>query len=78
MEENAQCLSNNITTILAHPTPRTSKESVTQPHYLVAKFIYNKIDDSYTCPQRETLKTTGRSHKKSGRTEQSGYQFKKY
>jgi hypothetical protein len=27
---------------------------------------------------RRNLKTTGRWHKKSGRTEQSGYQFKKY
>jgi hypothetical protein len=76
--EIAQCINNNITTIVAHPTPGTSKESVTQPHYLVAKFIYNKIDDTYICPQGETLKTTGRWHKKSGRTEQSSYQFKKY
>lgn len=29
-------------------------------------------------PQGETLKTTGSWHKKSGRTEQSSYQFKKY
>jgi hypothetical protein len=63
---------------LKHPTPGTSKESVTQPDYLVAKFKYNAENDSYTCPQGETLKTTGRWHKKSGRTEQSGYQFKKY
>jgi transposase len=76
--EIAQCISHNITTIVAHPTPGTSKESVTQPDYLVAKFIYNKVDDTYTCPQGETLKTTGRWHKKSGRTEQSSYQFKKY
>lgn len=76
--EIAQCISHNITTIVAHPTPGTSKESGTQPDYLVAKFIYNKVDDTYTCPQGETLKTTGRWHKKSGRTEQSSYQFKKY
>jgi transposase len=76
--EIAQCINHNITTIVAHPTPGTSKESVTQPDYLVAKFIYNKADDTYTCPQGEILKTTGRWHKKSGRTEQSGYQFKKY
>mgnify|MGYP000624275562 CR=1 FL=1 len=76
--EIAQCINHNITTIVAHPTPGTSKESVTQPDYLVAKFIYNKVDDTYTCPQGETLKTTGRWHKKSGRTAQSSYQFKKY
>jgi transposase len=76
--EISQCKDNNITTIVAHPTPGTSKESATQPDYLVAKFIYNKVDDSYICPQGETLQTTGRWHKKTGRTEQSGYQFKKY
>jgi hypothetical protein len=41
---------------------------------LVAQFQYNKSDDTYTCP-KENQKTTGRWHKKSGRTEQS-YQFK--
>jgi len=76
--EIAQCKDNNITTIVAHPTPGRAKDSTTQPAYLVAKFQYNKIDDSYTCPQGKILKTTGRWHKKSGRTEQSGYQFKKY
>ena len=45
---------------------------------MVARFEYNKSEDTYTCPQGEILKTTGRWHKKSGRTEQSGYQFKKY
>ena len=76
--EISQCKDHNITTIVAHPTPGRSKESVTQPEYLVAKFEYNKSDDTCKCPQGEILKTTGRWHKKSGRTEQSGYQFKKY
>ena len=76
--EIAQCKEHNITTIVAHPTPGRSKESTIQPEYLVAQFQYNKSDDTYTCPQGEILKTTGRWHKKSGRTEQSGYQFKKY
>jgi len=76
--EIAQCIDHNISTIVAHPTPGTSKDSVTQPDYLVAKFKYDAENDTYTCPQGETLKTTGRWHKKSGRTEQSGYQFKKY
>ena len=76
--EIAKCINHNITTIVAHPTPGISKESVTQPDYLVAKFSYNKSDGTYTCPQGATLKTTGKWHKKSGRTEQSGYLFKKY
>jgi hypothetical protein len=41
IREIAQCI-NNITTIVAHPTPGRSKESVTQPEYLVAQFQYNK------------------------------------
>jgi transposase len=76
--EITQCKLHNITTIVAHPAPGISKESATQPDYLVAKFSYNSQDDTYTCPQGETLQTTGRWHKKTGRTEQSGYQFKKY
>ena len=31
-----------------------------------------------TCPQGQTLTTTGSWHKKTGRTEESGYQFQKY
>jgi hypothetical protein len=72
-----QCKNNNIITIVAHPTPGRAKDSATQEEYLLAKFQYT-IDDTYECPQGETLKTTGRWHKKTGRTEQSGYQFKKY
>lgn len=76
--EIAHCKSHNITTIVAHPTPGISKESTIEPEYLVAQFQYNKSDDTYKCPQGGILKTTGRWHKKSGRTQQSGYLFKKY
>jgi hypothetical protein len=60
---------------LKHPALGTSKESVKQPDYLVAKFKYNAENNSYTCPQGETLKPQ-EDGIKSGRTEQSGYQFK--
>jgi transposase len=76
--EITQCKDNNITTIVAHPDQGKSNENGTQPDYLVSKFKYNAATDSYTCPQGETLKTTGRWHKKTGRTENIGYQFKKY
>jgi hypothetical protein len=42
---------------------------------LVAQFQYNKSDDTYTCPQGEILKPR-EDGTRSGRTEQSGYQFK--
>lgn len=76
--EISQCKDQNITTIVAHQEQGKSNENGTQPEYLVSKFHYNKEDDSYTCPQGKILKTTGSWHKKTGRTENSGYQFKKY
>ena len=76
--EITQCKNHNITTIVAYPQLGKSNENGTQPDYLVAQFTYNREDDTYRCPQGGTLKTTGRWHKKTGRTEQSGYQFKKY
>lgn len=76
--EIAHCKAHNIRTIVAHQEQGKSNENGTQPDYFVTKFKYNNQDDSYTCPQGETLKTTGSWHKKTGRTANSGYQFKKY
>lgn len=76
--ELATCKNNNITTIVAHPNQGKSNENGTQPEYFVSKFIYNKEQNTYTCPQGQTLTTTGSWHKKTGRTEESGYQFQKY
>jgi hypothetical protein len=45
--------------------------------YLV-EFEHNVETTTVYLSPRKTLKNTGRWHKKSGRTEQSGYQFKKY
>ena len=74
--EITQCKDHNIVTIVAHPDPGKSNENGTQPDYLVAKFKYDKQSDTYICPQGETLKTTGRWHKKT--REKDSYQFKKY
>src|SRR5690606_36476254 len=60
--EISHCIDHQITTIVAHPEQGKSNENGTQPEYLVAKFTYNKEDDTYTCPQGEALKTTGRWH----------------
>jgi transposase len=72
------CKQANITTIVAHPDQGKSNENGTQPEYLVSKFTYNKETNTYTCPQGQTLTTTGSWHNKTGRTEESGYQFQKY
>jgi hypothetical protein len=72
------CKNNNITSIVAQPEQGKSNENGTQPEYLVSKFTYHKETDTYTCPQGKTLSTTGKWHNKTGRTAESGYQFKKY
>ena len=72
------CTHNNITTIVAQPDQGKSNENGTQPDYLVSKFIYNKQENTYTCPQGQTLTTTGRWHKKSRDKENTSYLFQKY
>jgi radical SAM protein with 4Fe4S-binding SPASM domain len=43
---------------------------------LVSQFQYDKTTDTYTCPQGETLHTTGNWHKKS--RDKDSYNYKKY
>ncbi|MFT3919608.1 IS1182 family transposase [Cloacibacterium sp.] len=76
--ELESCKNNNITTIVAVPDQGKSNENGTQPEYLVSKFTYDKESNSYTCPQNKILATSGSWHKKSGRTEESGYMYQKY
>jgi hypothetical protein len=70
------CQQANITTIVAHQEQGKSNENGTQPDYLVSKFNYDSSTDSYTCPQGETLHTTGKWHKKT--RDKDSYEFKKY
>ncbi len=72
------CANNNITTIVAQPDQGKSNENGTQPEYLVSKFTYNKEENTYTCPQGQTLNTTGRWHKKSRDDQNTSYLFQKY
>lgn len=72
------CKTNNLITIVAVPQQGKSNQNGTQPEYFVSKFTYNKEANTYTCPQNHTLTTTGRWHKKTGRTDESGYLFQKY
>lgn len=70
------CRDNNIDTICAQQIIINSNEKGTTPDYLVTHFTYNNEADTYTCPQGETLTTTGTWHKKT--RERDSYQFKKY
>jgi transposase len=69
------CKQANITTIVAQPEQGKNKENI-HPDYLVTKFQYDKATDTYTCPQGETLKTTGTWYKKT--SDKDSYEFKRY
>lgn len=66
-----------IISIVAPSEIVNSNSHGTTPAYVVTNFVYNSQDDTYTCPQGNTLSTTGSWHKKS-RDQKSSYQFKKY
>lgn len=68
------CKKANITTIVAQPEQGKNKERIVEG-YLISKFQYEQTTDTYTCPQGETLKTTGHWHKK---TDSDSYEFKRY
>lgn len=70
------CKVHNIETICAQQIIINSNEKGTTPEYLVTQFTYNKENDTYTCPQGETLNTTGTWHKKT--RERDSHLFKKY
>jgi transposase len=66
-----------IHTIVAMAELVNSNDHGTQPEYLVSKFSYHKDSDSYTCPEGQTLMTTGTWHQKK-RDHNISYNFKKY
>ena len=63
-------------TVVAVPTVVNSNSHGTTEEYLVSKFVYNPLADTYTCPAGETLTTKGTWHKKT--RERDSHQFKKY
>jgi transposase len=75
-KEIQTCNEHGIATICAHAEIVNSNSKGTTPEYLVTYFTYNKQDDTYTCPQGETLQTTGTWHTKVNGT--TKHQFKKY
>ena len=65
-----------VTTIVAQQEIVNSNAKGTTPDYLVTKFTYNKENDTYTCPENETLRSTGTLHTKH--RDYSSHKFKKY
>ena len=58
------CKQNNITTIVAVPDQGKSNENGTQPEYFVSNFVYNKEQNTYTCPQGQTLRALAQENRK--------------
>ncbi len=61
-KEIETCQKQGLTTIVAQQEIVNSNDKGTTKEYLVTKFIYNKDTDTYTCPQNQTLTTTGTWH----------------
>ena len=74
--ELLMCSDNSIITICAPPELVNSNDKGTTPEYMAERFIYNKANDTYTCPVGSTLYTKGTWHVKT--KENSTYKFKKY
>jgi hypothetical protein len=55
MEGNCP-MHNNITTIVAHPTPGRSKRKCYSTRIFGSSISVQQTDDTYTCPQGEILK----------------------
>jgi transposase len=75
-KEIQTCQEQGIRTIVAQQDIVNSNNKGTTADYLVTKFIYNKEEDTYTCPKKQTLTTTGTWHTKQ--RENGSHQFKKY
>jgi transposase len=73
-----ECTDSKISTIVAHSEIVNSNSKGTTEAYMVDKFTYNDNDDTYTCPQGQTLKSTGTWYTKNRSERAIGYQYKKY
>lgn len=76
-KELQACQEADIDTIVARQEVVNSNDKGTRPEYMVQHFTYDKETDTYTCPENQTLNTTGKWHTKK-RDKDVSYQFKKY
>ena len=74
--ELQKCHDDNIQTFTAFKEQPSVKHL--QKEFLSEQFIYNKAQDSYTCPAGETLTSLGTWHNKKGDAGETSYRFKTY
>ena len=65
-EELQKCKDMNINTYVA-PSERKHNKPIPTPEYYGEHFIYNTDNDTYTCPQGQTMTTNGSWYKKVNR-----------
>jgi len=70
------CKENGITTLVAYPERNTRAKQI-DTAYQTDKFIYNAINDTYSCPQGAMLTTNGESYEKK-RKNRTTYLIKRY
>ena len=69
-EELQKCKDMNINTYVA-PSERKHNKPIPTPEYYGEHFIYNTDNDTYTCPQGQTMTTNGSWYKKVNRNSTS-------
>ncbi|MFC0264595.1 IS1182 family transposase [Fontibacter flavus] len=74
--EIQECQNDGIHTLVAPNEIVNSNKFGTTEDYLVTKFTYYHGSDTYTCPQGQTLSTTGTLHKKT--RQRDSHMYKKY
>ena len=70
------CHADNIETYVAFKEQPSVKHL--QKEFLSTQFIYNKEEDSYTCPAGQTLTSLNTWHHKKGDAGETSYRFKTY
>lgn len=75
-EQLQLCHDDNIETYVAFKEQSSVKHL--EKEFLSTRFIYNKQQDSYTCPAGETLTSLGTWHYKKGDAGETSYRFKTY
>ncbi len=73
-QELQRCHESGINTFVSPKDSAAGDSGV----FHVTDFVYNKPDDSYTCPAGETMRTNGTWHSHSGKTKTPAFRFQRY
>jgi transposase len=73
-QELQRCHESGINTFVSPKDSAAGDSGV----FHVTDFVYNKPDDSYTCPAGETMRTNGTWHSHCGKTKTPAFRFQRY